>query len=82
MDTPAATSITTDHDILIEVRTTLNTMQQSVNAVTQDHEIRIRKLEGNDEKRAGAQDQTRWQWGILALLATAVITQWIQTGKI
>lgn len=81
MDNSPATSITTDHDILIEVRTTLNTMQQSVNAVTQDHEARIRILEKNDEKRMGVESTVRWLWGAVVTIGAAVIAQFLLTGK-
>lgn len=81
MDNTSGASIVTDHDILIEVRTTLNNMQQSVNAVTQDHEIRIRHLERNEEKRTGVESTVKWLWGSILTLAAAVIAQFLLTGK-
>lgn len=81
MDTPSAVSQVTDHDILIELRTTVNQMQANLNAVTTDHELRLRGLEKSDEKRSGAETTIKWLWGVVATIGAAVIAQFLLTGR-
>lgn len=65
MDTPTSTA---DHDLLIEVNanvknltTTITAYTEANNRTTQDHEIRIRGLEAENQQLRGAQKaQANW----------------------